>query len=262
MSGYALQLSEGELARYRMMAEAAAADEAGLWAEAGIAPGARVADVGCGPGAVLALLAGVVGPAGLAVGVDRDPGAVAHARAAVAGLPQAEAHVAAADHTGLRDHQLDVVMCRHVLAHNGGRELAIVRHLAGLVRPGGRVYLVDVDARGLRLEPPVPALDIDERYRAFHASLGNDLTIGAKLGVLLEDIGLTVERFAAVGRVLRPPPGMRPPAWAARRAMVDAGIAGQDDLDRWEAAFDQLDLAVRRPWMFVPAFVAIGRVPG
>jgi len=50
-------------------------------------------------------------------------------------------------------------MIRHVLAHNGGREEAIVGHAAALVRPGGSVYLVDVEASAIRTRPPEPDLD-------------------------------------------------------------------------------------------------------
>jgi len=60
-----------------MMAAIAADNEAAEWAAAGIVPGARVADVGCGPSAVLRMLAERVGAAGQAVGIDADPGAVA-----------------------------------------------------------------------------------------------------------------------------------------------------------------------------------------
>src|SRR6476661_870840 len=48
---YALLLSDAERARYRLMAERASSEEAQLWQQAGIRPGARVADIGCGPGA-------------------------------------------------------------------------------------------------------------------------------------------------------------------------------------------------------------------
>ncbi len=47
---YVLTLSEVERDRHRRMAGHAVEDEAAEWAAAGIAPGARVADVGCGPG--------------------------------------------------------------------------------------------------------------------------------------------------------------------------------------------------------------------
>ena len=49
VADYTLQLSDDEVARYRLMAEQARDQEAALWAQAGVAPGARIADVGCGP---------------------------------------------------------------------------------------------------------------------------------------------------------------------------------------------------------------------
>src|SRR5215469_12765512 len=143
VASYSLKLSEQELTRYRMMAASAADNEAAEWSAAGIAPGARIADVGCGPGAVLRLLAERVGPDGQAVGIDADPSAVAVAREQTAGLPQARVQAGQADATGLEPGAYDVVMCRHVLAHNGGREAAIVVHLASLAATGGCVYLVD-----------------------------------------------------------------------------------------------------------------------
>jgi SAM-dependent methyltransferase len=261
VSTYSLALSEGELDRYRIMAAAAADDEGPWWAAAGIVPGAHVADVGCGPGAILAELARAVGPGGRVTGVDGDPAAVGHARDAVASSPQATAVVGRADATGLRPASVDVAMCRHVLAHNGGREPAIVAHLVDLVRPGGAVYLVDVDGTAVRLVPDDPDLDIGPRYQEFHAGLGNDLSVGLQLGRLLEEAGTVVERFSCLAPVLRPPPGIRPPQWAAREAMVTAGVLAADDVERWRRAFERMDAQTTRPWMFVPMFVAVGRVP-
>jgi SAM-dependent methyltransferase len=259
-AGYSLALSEQELLRYRMMAAIAADHEATEWAAAGIGPGARVADVGCGPGAVLRMLAERVGAAGQAVGVDADPGAVAIARQQTAGLPQVRAQVGRADATGLVPGGYDVVMCRHVLAHNGGREAAIVAHLASLAAVGGCVYLVDVDAAALRLTASDPDLeDLDERYRELHRARGNDLSVGLRLGDLLTEAGLTVERYACRAPVFRVPPGMRPPSWAARDEMAAAGLAAGADIKRWEQAFARLDSAERRPWLFPAYFVAIGR---
>ena len=163
--GYSLRLSETELTRYRLMAASAADHEDAEWSAAGIRPGARIADVGCGPGAVLRLLAERVGPTGRAVGIDADPSALAIARQQIAGLPQARVQVGQADATGLQASGFDVVMCRHVLAHNGGREAAIVAHLASLAAPGGCVYLVDVEATALRITDVGPELqDLQERY--------------------------------------------------------------------------------------------------
>lgn len=261
MSDYALQLDAGEVARYRMMATMAQSAEAAEWASAGIVPGARVADVGCGPGAILTLLAEAVGPEGRAVGVDTEPATVAHAAGEVAAVAQAEVRAGRAEATGLDPRAFDVVMCRHVLAHNGPTEAAIVAHLAELARPGGAVYLVDVDLTGARFVPPSAGFDLLDRYREFHAAQGNDLQVGVRLGALLEDAGLTVEAFRCNTDVMRLPPGLRPPVWAARHAMVAAGVITDDDVSRWEAAFADLDTVVPRPWAFIPTFVAVGRRP-
>lgn len=150
-----MQLSDGEVQRYRKMADTAVGAERGLWEAAAIIEGAAVADVGCGPGAVSVLLAGVVGSEGWVWAVDADPQALklVAALAAHAGWSNVETVVGDAAATGLPVGSLDVAMLRYVLAHNGGREQAIVDHLAGLVRPGGCVYLVDVDYTAVRTHP-------------------------------------------------------------------------------------------------------------
>ncbi|MEW2354456.1 methyltransferase domain-containing protein [Spirillospora sp. NPDC029432] len=243
MSDYSLRLSDAEVGRYGQMAEAAREDERDLWEAAGVRPGARVADVGCGPGAISAVLARLVGPSGGVRGVDRDASALAAARelAARSGLANAAFSQGDADATGLEPGSFDVVMMRHVLAHNGGREQAIVDHLASLARPGGTVYLVDVDA-GRRGAPVLPGLeDLEEAYRALHAKRGNDLTIGRRLPDLLTAAGLEGARADDRGRTIGLRPGMRPPSWAAREALVSEGLATRGDLSRWAGVLDRLD---------------------
>ncbi|MGH3929192.1 MAG: methyltransferase domain-containing protein [Pseudonocardiaceae bacterium] len=260
---YALRLSEDERARYRFMAEGARAEEHRVWAAAGIVSGARVADIGCGPGAVLRLLAEEVGETGRADGVDIDAGTVATAEEAIADLAQATVSVGNADASGLTPGEYDVAMCRHVLAHNGGREATIVAHLSELVRPGGAVYLVDIDGTTMRMYPEIPDFtDLHTRYVEFHRAQGNDITIGQTLGSLLESAGLNVEVFRVGGPVLKAPAGMRGPAWAAREAMVSAGFATTEDIARWEAMFTRMDTLPSRPWITIAPFVAVGRAPG
>jgi SAM-dependent methyltransferase len=261
---YALRLDAGEVDRYRMMAEQARAAEADLWELAGIGPGARVADVGCGPGALLPALSGAVGADGRVKAVDADPGAVAAARAlaGAAGLENVEVIEGRADGTGLEPGSLDVVMLRHVLAHNGGAEDAIVAHLATLVRPGGCVYLVDVDGTAMRLLPEHADLaDLAERYLAFRAARGDDNRAGLRLADRLARAGLEVVEFRGRYTIAEPPPGVRPPSWAAREAMVTAGVATEDDVQRWDRTFRELEAAPVRPTLFAPFFTAVGRRP-
>ena len=264
MSDYALVLSDEEVARYRMMAALARADEADAWQSAGIVTGASVADVGCGPGATLLEMAEVVGPTGSVVGVDAEPQAVATARALIArsGVGNATAVTGAADSTGLAEGGFDVAVMRHVLAHNGGREEAIVAHLARLVRPGGCVYLVDTDMTAMRTRGTgADLLDMTERYIEFHRSRGNDPQIGLRLGELLDSAGLDVLDHRGWYTVMPAPQGMRPPPWAAREAMVAAGLATQRDVDRWQRALEALDTQEKRPVWFAPFFTAVGRRP-
>lgn len=264
MSEYALKLSDAELARYRFMAEAAARTEADLWAAAGVTEGAVVADVGCGPGAVSAVLGRLVGPAGRVLAVDRALDVVEAARAAVAGAgtDNVSVKVGEADDTGIAPGSVDVVMIRHVLAHNGHRVDAIVAHAVSLVRPGGTVYLADIEATSLRVRPADPDVDdLTARYCQWHEQQGNDLSIGLRLGELLRTAGLDDVDHHGRYQIVAAFPGLRPPAWAARETLVAAGLATPDDIARWTAAFERADGEPLRPTMFVPLFFAFGRRP-
>lgn len=261
---YALQLSEAELARYQSMAEAAARMERDLWSASGVVEGAVVADVGCGPGAVSVLLARLVGPAGRVLAVDRDANAVKAAQAAAtrATLDNVSFSVGEAHDTGLAPASVDVVMIRHVLAHNGGLEEAVVAHAATRVRRGGSVYLADIEAAGLRMRPSDPDIeDLGARYQEWHSQPGNDLSVGLRLGEVLGAAGLEALDHQGRYQIFAVPPGLRPPSWAARGALLTAGLATSDDIERWSAAFDRIDRSDERPTMFVPLFFAFGRRP-
>jgi ubiquinone/menaquinone biosynthesis C-methylase UbiE len=264
MDGYVLQVSEAEIARYQVMAKRAQASEAQLWTEAGIRPGARIADVGCGPGAALALMARAVGPTGWVSGVDGDAAALSCARALLADVHVENADVrwGRADATGLEVAAFDTVVLRHVLAHNGGSEQRIVDHLATLVRPGGFVYLVDVDLSAMRMHPPSADLtDLTAKYIDFHSGRGNDPQIGLRLSELASGAGLDVTNFRGWFDVTVAPVGMRPPSWAARAAMVASGVASDADVTRWAAAFAALDEAPGRPMIFPALFAVVARRP-
>jgi 2-polyprenyl-3-methyl-5-hydroxy-6-metoxy-1,4-benzoquinol methylase len=261
---YALRLSDDELTRYQLMAHRAREREVDLWQLAGLTPGARVADIGCGPGAMLATLAEAVGPGGHVVGVDGDERAVQAANAMLlgTGMRNAETRTGYAADTGLTEGSFDTVVLRHVLAHNGGAEQRIVDHLARLARPGGHVYLVDVDLTSASISPSTPdAEELRVRYLRWHAEQGNDLRVGRRLADLGRSAGLVVEAFRGWFEIGEFPPGMRGPAWAAREAMVRSGLATADDVARWAAAFDEIDTWVERPRFMLATFAAVCRRP-
>ncbi len=73
-------IGEDEVARLEVQGAALAPATRMIFAEAGIRPGMRVLDIGCGAGDVTFVAADLVGPDGSVVGVDRSPDALARAR--------------------------------------------------------------------------------------------------------------------------------------------------------------------------------------
>lgn len=265
MTEYALRLSDGEILRYKTMAAAAREFEGDLWSQAGIVGGAQVADIGCGPGAMLPALAELVGPAGTVIGLDRDEQAVAMARALVAelGLRNVSVMRGSAQATGLDPASLDVVMMRHVLAHNGRSEQAIVDHAASLVRPGGCVYLVDGNGpamfvRGLDAE----LADLSAKYLQFHARRGNDLRTGLRLDLLAQAAGLETVAYRGwipITSVSANAGGGA--AWAAREAMLADGVISEADILRWEQALQRQAAQGRTLTVFPTVFGLSARRP-
>jgi SAM-dependent methyltransferase len=262
---YALAIDPAEVARYRLMADQARAAEADLWLRAGLKEGTHVADIGCGPGALLPVLAQAVGASGRVTAIDADPSAVAEARGLILATKLTTVTVSSgeAQRTEISSDSCDVVMLRHVLSHNGGREDAIVAHLATLLRPGGCLYLLDTDGTAVRTVPEDADLeDLGRHYIDFHTARGNDVRAGLRLSERLVRAGLALIEFRGAYLIKPIPAGLRSPAWAARDAMVASGAATRSDIARWAEAYDRLDAAETRPTQFVPMFAAIGRRQG
>lgn len=98
-----------------------------------VAPGHRVADIGCGPGNYFGRLKRL---GANVVGCDLSPGMAAQARDA--GFPTV---VADAQHLPFPDATFDRAMCAHVMYHVPDQHLALTE-LRRVTRPGGRVVVV------------------------------------------------------------------------------------------------------------------------
>ena len=268
---YSLALSDDEIARYRYMAETARAEEAAQWELAGIRAGARIADVGCGPGLTTIELADIAGPSGRVVAVDREQVAVDTARVLLdeRGLTSVDVRVGPAWDTGLEPDSFDVVNIRHVLAHNITEDRRrILEHAFELLLPGGSLYLVDADITGSRVDPPDPdILDMQDTYARHLCDSDRDATIGPHLGSATRAAGFDVVDRRVITAM--PPAavlanGVRPPGWAARDAMIASGHATPADVERWDVALTRFAAlaADNRAALFIPMYTVVARKPG
>jgi ubiquinone/menaquinone biosynthesis C-methylase UbiE len=158
---------------------------------AGLRPGMRVLDVGCGPGDVSFIAARLVGPTGTVLGVDAAPEMIelARARATEQGLTAVHFTQTAIDAIAL-DEPVDAVIGRLILMHLPD-PAATLRHLSSFVRPGGVIAFSENDITAARSIPDMPLFQQVTAgiARAFEA-MGLSPRFGTTLHTIFADAGL------------------------------------------------------------------------
>jgi ubiquinone/menaquinone biosynthesis C-methylase UbiE len=111
---------------------------------AGLVPGMRVADIGCGPGRTTHTLAQLAQPGGSAVGVD-----VSEQRLAFATERYGNEHtsfVSADMYQSLTQlGEFDFIWVRFALEYHRAQAFDIVKNFAEILKPGGTLCLIDLD---------------------------------------------------------------------------------------------------------------------
>lgn len=107
-------------------------------------PGERVVDVGCGPGLLALDLATAVGPGGEVLAVDVSESMVSMASRRCVGLGQVRTGRAHAQALPAPDGAFDALVCTQVLEYVPDAAGAL-REFARVLRPGGRLLLMDTD---------------------------------------------------------------------------------------------------------------------
>jgi len=164
---------------------------AAFFRDAGLAPGMRVLDVGCGAGDVSFLAAGMVGPGGHVIGIDRSPIAVATStrRAHELGLSNTTFQLGDASKVTFEE-PFDAVVGRPALMFSPD-PVTTLRQLAAQARPGGIIAFQEPDWTGCRSLPPLATWDRCARW--IIASLqgsGADPYLGAKLFAVYTAAGI------------------------------------------------------------------------
>jgi SAM-dependent methyltransferase len=190
---YALGRTPQEYERLRMQARVWEVPTGRLLDQAGLAPGGRCLDAGCGPGETMRLMAHRVGPTGQVIGIDIDPGLGAHAQATLHEAGHRQCRVYAGDLTAdgpVPGGGFDVVFARLLLFHLPQRA-AVLRRLWEAVAPGGRLVVQDYDLRTASVTPTLASVDeVGRVINAAFGAAGCDIHVGTRLPALFVEAGV------------------------------------------------------------------------
>jgi ubiquinone/menaquinone biosynthesis C-methylase UbiE len=212
-----------------------------------VRPGSRVLDVGSG----LGILAGAVARAAPGVrvtGIELSAAQVGRAeRPASVAYVRGDAHALA-----FMTASFDLVYARYLLEH-AGDPAAVLAEMFRVLRPGGRVAVMENDVSLVRFDPPCSAFeDVWAAFTELQHRLGGDGLVGRRLFRLLTAAGFDDVRLSVQPEVH----WFGSPDWvtwivniignveSARRALVDSGLASRAAID---GAVGELSALAHRP---------------
>jgi SAM-dependent methyltransferase len=190
-SHYELGSGGDELARLELQGRALAPATRMIFAEAGIRPGMRVLDLGCGAGDVAFVASHLVGADGCVVGVDRSPDALARARlrAEQRGLTQVR-FVEGDIHDPAPGGPFDAIVGRLLLMYVPD-PAAVLRQQVTVLRAGGLVVPIEFDVPTARALPASPLVSQAVAWIAeAFAKGGIRPSLGARLWAVVREAGL------------------------------------------------------------------------
>jgi ubiquinone/menaquinone biosynthesis C-methylase UbiE len=186
-------------------------------------------------------MAGVVGPTGQAVGVDRDERCLELAR-----LDAQQLGLKAAFRTGsateLQERSAyDLVFGRFLLTHLPESAKAL-EAMVQAARPNGLVVVEDIQFSGHFSYPACPAFDrYVSLYQEVVRSKGGDPNIGPRLLEMFLDAGLADVELEVIQPTYRQGPGKQIAAVTMehiREAVVGAGLASDEEINAIVADLD------------------------
>ena len=173
---------------------------------AGVRPGMRVLDVGCGAGDLSFLAASLVGADGSVTGIDRSTEAIEVGRQRAASAALTNVSFMAGDVLQhLPEAPYDAVIGRLVLMYLPD-PAAGLRQVASLARVGGLVTFHEFDLESPKTEPFCPLFgQVMDWMRAAFTRVGADVRMGPRLGRVFEAAGLPLPQMRLAARVERGP---------------------------------------------------------
>ncbi|RFC63416.1 class I SAM-dependent methyltransferase [Fulvimarina endophytica] len=207
-----------------------------FFAAVGIVPGMRVLDIGCGNGDLSRFVAGLAGPGGEVVALDRSDDVLASARAAKADPRAAPIRYRTADLAGVLPDlgRFDAIVGRRVLMYLPDAAATIAR-LSDLARPGSIMAFQEHGRAGL----PAGLGDLPLHGRLYDwmwttvAAEGGDTGLALRLASLMRAAGHRVETARSEGILLEAgEPSFLPTLARVMLPRMQAhGVATAEDMD-------------------------------
>jgi ubiquinone/menaquinone biosynthesis C-methylase UbiE len=219
-------------------------------------PGHTVLDLGCGPGDHTREVAALVAPDGRAVGVDFSASMIDEAtRRQEASPVPATFEQGDAQKLHFPTGTFDACRTERMLCHIPDCEIAL-REMVRVVRPGGRVGILDVDMAGFLID--CSDLATSAAFVTAMADAMQHPWIGRTLRRRMAEIGLV--DIDVRPRLLEVTYAMVEPMIAMNSGLIRAAGVADEVLEAWRRELEYANLAGMF-YMGMTVFSAVGRKP-
>ena len=212
---YLLGHTKNELQRLEFQGRYWGAISLEVLQRAGIAPGMRLLDLGCGAGDFSLLAADLVGPSGSVLGIDRSAEAVQRATERAASLNAKPVRFEVSDVESINlSLEFDAVIGRFVLMYVADPTTTL-RRMIDRLTPGGIVAFIEGDMDVARSVPAAAKVETVLGWaRETFRRVGVTMDLGPQLWRVFRDAGLEEHNWIVRQR-LHPPPSMEGIKWVA-----------------------------------------------
>lgn len=226
---------------------------------AGLRPGMRIADFGCGVGVTTRMFSDMTGPSGTVLGIDLHAPQLDEARSICgrSGRDNVSFLHADACETKLPDASFDLVYCRFLLLHLPNPE-ACLREMCRVLKPGGILVVEDGDLSSAESVPPTAINAFAYLFSRLGFARGLNYSLSRNLYHMVKAAGIADPELE-----IHQPAVIRGDArsflkWSVEEAgpaMVNAGLLSQAELERtltdMQAAVEDLNVLILPPRMSI-----------